>query len=98
MGTISNLWIQVNHYRTSITTESKKWIEFEERRTKIIEECPLETLVCANACFDGSARGDDCACPALAFPDCPTSLCSDDTVRDAETCGCPNDVSQIAAN
>jgi len=37
--TIQNLWIQVTSYREKIVSESSKWMEFEDRRIEMWNEC-----------------------------------------------------------
>ena len=99
--TIRNLWKNVVHYRTYIVTESEKWLEFEQRRSDMYEECPEYIEVeCGNVCYDGSARTQtdlsNCYCPnVVPYPACPKSLCSDGSTRDAETCDCPQTIEDI---
>ena len=96
--TINNLWIQVTHYREAIVSETTKWYDFEERRKEMVEECPDVVFHCDNVCADGTARDDSCDCPSfdsIAHPACPTSLCADGSVRDAEHCDCPNELAEV---
>jgi len=95
---IQNLWLQVTRYREAIVTETTKWYDFEDRRKEIINTCPERTFECLNSCADGSARVGDCECLSfdeVAHPACPNSLCADGTVRDAETCSCPDRIELI---
>lgn len=94
---IDNLWIQVTMYRTKIVTESNKWLDFEKRRHEMYTKCGPDNIddECPNVCFNGDARVDCLCLPEVPFPACPTSACSDGSVRAAADCDCPQTAADI---
>lgn len=87
-----NTKTQIITARRTIITRFEKWVEFEQKRLELIEECPNVAFPDCSAisrCWDGSKRNADtnCTCPEFVAPSCPVIAC--DVPLD-DDCGCPN--------